>query len=89
MLLADDKEPVGILVRILNYILANPVFSNSDGIVFLSPLPPNAYDLRFEREGYIPMTLRGVQVEGGKVTEFDRVVLEPILEVYLPVYLKQ
>ncbi|NOZ72000.1 MAG: VWA domain-containing protein [Chloroflexi bacterium] len=83
--LADDENPAGIFVRLLNYLFAPPQFSDEEGGVFFSPLPPGSYDLQFEYDGYSPAVLQGVEVQAGQETDIGLVVLQPALRTYLPV----
>ncbi len=86
--LEDSEERSGIFVRLLNYLFAPPAFTDVEGGVFFSPLPPDQYDVRFEREGYIPVVVEDVRVDAGQITELDTVVLERALPTYLPVIFK-
>ncbi|NOZ49947.1 MAG: VWA domain-containing protein, partial [Chloroflexi bacterium] len=83
--LADSNNPTGIFVRLLNYLLAPPEFSDEEGQVFFSPLPPGAYDVQLEHDGYMPEIVQGVDVEAGHLSDFGSVVLQPALRTYLPV----
>ncbi len=86
--LSDSDQRGGIFVRLLNYLFAPPTFSDEQGGVFFSPLPPGRYDLEFSYDGYMPLTLEGVDVEAGQETDVGLVVLQKALHTYMPVIIR-
>ncbi len=72
------QEPVkGAFVTAANAPDAPGAFSDAKGTVLLSPLRPGNYDIRVERTGFTPETLRGVKVGPGEITEIGKVEMHP------------
>jgi len=89
LLLTDpDDAPVAGTVTALDSddapdldLAPEPHPSGEDGVLIASDLPGGTYTLRLRAPGFQPLTLRGVEVAAGEVSDLGRIPLEPGLDV--------